>query len=328
MKNIFATGISGLLGTNLTNDLLETDFSVKGLIRNKSKFKGLRHQNLELIQGDLNDDLSQMLDGIDIVIHVAAETNMNLVNYSDYWKINYKATIRLFDAAIRCKVKKFVFVSTANTLGYGSSNNLGTEQKEMKSPFDASFYAKSKLEAEKYLLQNNDKIEVIIINPCFMLGAYDTKPSSGKIILMGWKKKIIFHPSGGKNFVHVKDVSKAIIKSLTKGKNGEKYLVANENLTYSEFYKKLNNISNQSPIMIKIPKLVLITLGYLGDILRYFKFKTAISSINMKALCIENFYSNNKSKAALGIEYQSIEHAINDAISYFKENLQEITLNP
>jgi len=43
----------------------------------------------------------------------------------------------------------------------------------------------------------------------------------------------------------------------------------------------------------------------------------------MKTLCIENFYSNNKSKTELGIEYQSIELAITDAISYFKENLQE-----
>ena len=324
MKNIFATGINGLLGTNLTNDLLESGFSVKGLIRNKLKFKGLRHQNLEFIQGDLFDDLSQHLHGIDTIIHIAAETNMNLVSYSDYWKINSKATIQLFDTAIRCRVKKFVFVSTANTLGYGSFNDLGTEQKEMKPPFSASFYAKSKLEAENYLLQNNDKIEVIIINPCFMLGAYDTKPSSGKIILMGWKKKIVFHPSGGKNFVHVKDVSKAIIKSLSKGKNGEKYLVANENLTYAEFYKKLNCISNQSPIMIKIPKSLLLILGYIGDILRYFKFKTAISSINMKALCIQNFYSNNKSKIELGLEYQRIEFAISDAINFFKENLQEV----
>ena len=325
MKNIFATGINGLLGTNLTNDLLKTSYAVKGLIRNKSKFKGLTHQNLELIQGNLFDDLSHLLQGIDTVIHIAAETNMNLVNYSDYWKTNSKATIQLFNTAIKCKVKKFVFVSTANTLGYGSSNDLGTEQKEIKFPFVASFYAKSKLEAENYLLQNTDKIEVIIINPCFMLGAYDTKPSSGKIILMGWKKKIIFHPSGGKNFVHVKDVSRAIIKSLTKGKNGEKYLVANENLSYSEFYKKLNCISKQSPIMIKIPKAILIIIGYIGDFLRYFKYKTAISSINMKALCIKNFYSNNKSKSELGIEYQSIELAISDAINYFKEHLRERT---
>ncbi len=45
----------------------------------------------------------------------------------------------------------------------------------------------------------------------------------------------------------------------------------------------------------------------------------------MKTLCIENFYSNNKSKTELGIEYQASDFAITDAISYFKENIQERT---
>ncbi|MGG7036339.1 MAG: NAD-dependent epimerase/dehydratase family protein [Flavobacterium sp.] len=317
MTRIFTTGINGLLGTNLVHDLLENGFRVKGLVRDESKYKGLTHQDLELVEGNLFDDFSSFLEETEVVIHVAAETNPGILDYSGYKKVNCDATMKLFDAAVKCRVKKFIFISTANTLGYGSLINLGSESKEMKSPFDASFYAKSKLEAEKYLLQNNDKIEVVIIHPSFMLGAYDTKPSSGKIILMGWKKKVVFYPPGGKNFVHVKDVSKAIINSLTQGKNSEKYLVVNENLTYSEFFRKLNKETNQNPIMVKVPKPILITAGYLGDMLRFFKVKTSISSLNMKILCINNFYSNEKSRNELGIDYQPIEVAIKDAVNYF-----------
>ena len=58
-----------------------------------------------------------------------------------------------------------------------------------------------------------------------MLGAYDTKPSSGKIILMGLNKKLLFHPPGGKNFVHVRDVAKGLISCLEKGKNGERFVL-------------------------------------------------------------------------------------------------------
>lgn len=319
MKKIFITGLNGLLATNLSNDLLENGFLVKGLIRNKLKFKGHNHKNLALIQGDLFDDLSPHLNGIDTVIHAAAETNQNLINYSDYRKTNYGATIQLFNTAIECHVKKFIFISTSSTLGYGSINNLGTEQQKIRFPFDNSLYTKSKLEAENYLLQNNDKIEVIIINPSFMLGAYDSKPSSGKIILIAWKKKIIFYPSGGKNFVHVKDASAGIINCFEKGKNGEKYLIANENLSYAEFFKKLNHITNQNPIMIKIPELLLITLGYFGDFLRVLHFKTSISSVNMKILCVKNFYSNDKSITALNIKYQPVDYAIKDAIDYFQK---------
>lgn len=319
MKKIFITGLNGLLATNLSNDLLENGFLVKGLIRNKLKFKGHNHKNLALIQGDLFDDLTPHLNGIDIVIHAAAETNQNLINYADYCKTNCNTTIQLLNTAIECHVKKFIYISTSSTLGYGSINNLGTEQQKIRFPFNNSLYTKSKLEAENYLLQNTDKIEVIIINPSFMLGAYDSKPSSGKIILMAWKKKIVFYPSGGKNFVHVKDACAGIINSLEKGKNGEKYLIANENLTYAEFFKKLNHLTNQNPIMIKIPKQLLITLGYFGDFLRLLHIKTSISSINMKILCVKNFYSNDKSITALNIKYQPVDFAIKDAIDYFQK---------
>jgi nucleoside-diphosphate-sugar epimerase len=319
MKKIFVTGINGLLGTNLTKDLLESGFIVKGLLRDITRYKGITHKNLELIQGNLFGDLTKTLDDIDCVIHIAAETRQNLTNYQHYKNINYNATVQLFHTAIRCKVKKFIFVSTVNTLGYGSLNAPGNEQSTIKPPFTNSFYAKSKLEAENHLLNLKDKIDVTIINPTFMLGAYDTKPSSGKIIMMGWPKKVIFYPPGGKNFVHVKDVSRGIINSLEKSINGERYIMANENLTYKEFFKRLNIITKQKPLMIKVPKPLLLIVGYLGDVLRLFKIKTSLSSTNMKILCINNYYSNKKSINHLNVAYQPIDNAITDAVNYFKE---------
>ncbi|MBP0905026.1 NAD-dependent epimerase/dehydratase family protein [Mariniflexile gromovii] len=317
MEKIFVTGVNGLLGTNLSVDLLENGYVVKGFLRDKSKFQGQNHPNLELIEGNLFDDLTPILKGVDTVIHIAAETSQNITNYMDYWKINCNLTNQILTSSIQCKVKTFVFVSTANTLGYGTINDLGTEIKEIKSPFKFSFYAKSKLDAENDLLKKKDNIKLIIINPTFMLGPFDTKPSSGKIIFMGWKKKIIFFPPGGKNFVYVKDVSKGIISSLHNGKSGEKYLIANENLSFKDFFKKLNHLENQNSLMIKIPRKILIGIGYLGDILRLCKIKTNISSINMKILCIDNFYDNKKSILELKLKYTSVDYAIKDAIKYF-----------
>jgi len=265
----------------------------------------------------------------DYIVHVAAETSQNLLRYSDYRKINYEATVRLFEISVMCNVRKFIFVSTANTLGYGYYNkdgdfpgndfqgDSGSELAGIRAPFDKSFYAQSKREAENYLLENKHRTEVIIVNPTFMLGAYDSKPGSGKIITMFWKRRIIFYPPGGKNFVHVADVVDGIIKSFSKGINGEKYLLANENLSYRGFFEKLNTQTKRNPLMIKIPAYVLLFLGFIGDIIRIFNIKTSISSVNMKILCISNFYSNKKSVADLHVAYQPIDKAISDAMQYF-----------
>jgi nucleoside-diphosphate-sugar epimerase len=324
MKTVFITGITGLLGANLVHFLIQEEYRVIGLVRNKKSYKGFMHPRLTLVEGSLFSDLTEHLHGVDVVIHAAAETRQNLIRYQDYAKVNYNGTVLLYLTAAHCLVKKFIFVSSANTVGYGSADAPGDESMPIRSPFDKSFYAKSKIEAEKYLLQNRNDMEVVIVNPTFMLGARDSKPSSGKIILMGWKKRILFYPPGGKNFVHVVDVVEALHQCILREKRGEKFIIAGENLTFHDFFKKLQRLTGQKTTMIPIPKPVLIALGYAGDIIRYLRIKCSLSSNNMKILCINNFYSNKKAAAELGINFRTTDDAILDAITYFSDDYQKI----
>lgn len=325
MKTVFVTGITGLLGANLVQSLLDDGFRVTGLVRNKGLYKGPVNPGLKLVEGSLFSDLTAYLKSVDVVIHAAAETRQNLVRYSDYAKVNYNGTVMLYLTAVHCQVKKFIFVSSANTLGYGSADAPGNESLPVRSPFDKSFYARSKIEAETYLLQNRSQTNVLIINPTFMLGALDSKPSSGKIILMGLKKRVLFYPPGGKNFVHVQDVVQAVLKCINLDKNGEKFIVAGENLSYRDFFLKMISLTRQKTLMIKIPKPLLMAIGYAGDGIRFLGIRCSLSSTNMKILCINNFYSNKKAAIGLGINFRPVDAAIRDAIAYFSVNRQQVT---
>jgi nucleoside-diphosphate-sugar epimerase len=325
MKTVFVTGITGLLGANLVQSLIDDGFRVIGLVRNNRSYKGPVNPGLTLVEGSLFSDMTEYLQGADVVIHAAAETRQNLIRYQDYAEVNVNGTVMLYLTAVHCQVKKFIFVSSANTLGYGSADAPGSESLPVRSPFDKSFYAKSKIEAETYLLENRSQTDVVIINPTFMLGALDSKPSSGKIILWGWKKRILFYPPGGKNFVHVKDVVAAIHQCILPVKNGERFIVAGENLTYHDFFQKLNRLTGQKNIMIRIPRQVLLILGRAGDIIRCLGIKCSLSSTNMKILCINNFYSNKKAVEELGINFRATDDAILDAIAYFSNNRQQIS---
>lgn len=326
MKSVFLTGISGLLGTNLAHGLLENGYNVKGLVRRKSALKGLNHPGLSLTEGDLFSDLTRELQSVDIVIHAAAETRQDLTDYSDYYKINYDGTVMLYQTAVKCHVKKFIFISTANTMGFGTKEKPGTEFFPVASPFDKSGYANSKQEAEKYLLGFNNETEVIIINPTFMIGPRDSKPSSGKIILMGWRKRIVFCPPGGKNFVHVEDVVQAVLKCMVSGKKGERFLIAGENLSFHDFFKKLFRLANQRTFLVVIPEPVLTAIGYAGDLIRFLGIKSCLSSNNMRILCVKNFYSNQKSVSQLGICYRTVDSAILDALEYFSKKDQHLKI--
>jgi nucleoside-diphosphate-sugar epimerase len=274
------------------------------------------HPRIQLVEGDATDFPHNLLLDCAYVIHVAGVATPNL-SFDHYHKGNVKTTMNVLHAALENKVKRFVFVSTSNTIGYADHNGLGNEDRPMREPFDRSHYAVSKLKAEKHLLKFCDRIEVVIANPTFMIGAYDFKPTSGRIILNGLGKKIIFHPPGGKNFVHVEDAARGLVRCLRFGKNGEKYLLAGENLSFRDFYKRLCELSGTSPLLVEVPKVLLSILGLLGDLLVWLHFKTILSSAGIRTFTFFNFYSNQKSIRELKMQYQPIEKAIADAVEFF-----------
>lgn len=318
MKKVFITGITGLLGANLLQSFLYDGVQVTGLVRQRSKYKGPVHPLLTLAEGDLFSDLTGYMHDVDAVIHAAAETNQSLLNYSEYARINLNGTLLLYLTASHCKVKKFIFISSANTLGFGTAEEPGTENSPLKSPFDKSFYARSKTEAEQYLLNNETQTRVIILNPAFMLGDLDYKPSSGKIIKMGLQKRVVFCPPGGKNFVHVLDVADAAKKCIELDLNTQRFIIANENMNYRKFFRKLAELTNQKTTIITLPASVMIFMGYLGSFIRFFGIRSSLSLVNMRILSIENFYSNEKSKRMLGMKYRPVDQAIMDSVACIK----------
>lgn len=320
MPTVLVTGANGLLATHIIIELLENGYHVKGLLRNHEKFQYPAHPNLELIESDITNILSarKALEGCQSVIHVAALTAQNFLRYDAYEKVNVLASEELIKLAIDAKIKRFIYVSSANAFGYGSKENLGDETTSMKAPFTSSFYAKSKQEGQKRVLSYRDKIEVVVVNPTFMLGAYDGKPSSGQIILMGYHKRIIFFPPGGKNFVHVADVAEGTVQALENGIAGEAYLMANENLSYREFFRQLADITQRKSILIPIPKSLLIAVGYIGDALRSIGYPVSFSSVNMRSLCVHNYYSNEKARERLGMNFRPVKQAITEAIDWFR----------
>lgn len=319
---VLVTGANGLLATNTIIALLSRGYQVKGLIRDTRKFLLPQQNNLELAVGDIThaESLDRAIADCDYIVHCAATTDQNLLHYDDYHRINVTGTENIVQAALKHRVKKIVYVGTANTFGYGTSQVPGDETLPPKPPFSGAWYAKSKLEGQYRILANVDKIAVTVVSPTFMIGPYDGKPSSGAIIRMGYGKKIIFHPPGGKNFVNVEDAANGVANALEKGKNGEAYLLAGENLTYRQFFRKMGAQTAQNPLLIRLPALVLLAAGYIGDLFRALGLKTPLSSTNMKILCVRNYYSNQKARQELDMSFQPIENGIRKAIAWFQAN--------
>lgn len=321
-KRVLVTGATGLLGANCVVEFLNQEFEVVAPIRNKSSFQIEEHPHLHVLKGNLSDRdfLRKALLGCQYVVHAAAETRQGFPSIEDYLPSNVQLTQILLEVSMERKIQRFIHVSTSNVFGYGNMENPGTETTPILPPFSKSPYVQSKIMAQQSVFSFQNEMEVITVHPTFMLGAYDQKPSSGRIILHGWGKKIIFHPTGGKNFLNASDAAKSIFHLISLGKNGESYLLSGENLSYRSFFKKLLLIQNQKAWLVPIPQFFLIMAGLVGTLLHRLGWKNELSLANMKILGIRNFYSHQKVVETTHFTFQPIEKGIQEALEWFKKS--------
>lgn len=322
---VLVTGASGLLGGNIVRELVRRNDEVKIFVRSIANIPALSGLKYTVFKGNLNNvnDLLAAANNCDVIIHAAAVTDQWPTAYEHYEEVNVKATLLLLDVVKKLNIKKMIYVSTANTFGYGTRKNPATELSEFRFFNYNSGYIMSKFIAQQHVLREIEKsqLPVVIVNPAFLLGPYDSKPSSGKMILMGLNRKIMFCPPGGKSIVDVRDAAIAICNAVTKGKNGECYLLANHNISYWEFFEMLSIIREYPQTKIKLPKWLILGIGVCGSAFEKLTRKPApLNFTNSRLLCRGLYYSGNKARKDLQMPQTPLEQTISDALAWFENN--------
>lgn len=315
---ILVTGANSLLASNVIPLLVEGGYFVRGLLRRASDYRGPKHPNLELAEGDFTSDecLRRVLPGCDAVIHTAALTSSSGRYYGDYYEVNVRASRRLAEAAVNHGVQRLVMVVSANVFGHGSREIPGCELNEMCEPFASSYYVRSKYEALNAVMAYRDRMEVVAVAPATIIGPHCSSHPSGRAVAAAYRKKMLFCAPGGGSFVHAGDAALGIVRALEKGENGEAYILCSENLTYKEFCKELFAESGRRRLCVRIPRLLMYIAGGAGSCLRVMGFHTKVSLPNMRISCATGYYHNYKASRDLCMEFRPVREAIRDAADW------------
>lgn len=325
VKKVLITGANGFLGSNVARELFRRGYELKLMMRVSADRQTIDDLPCEIFHGDITDaeDVSKAIKDCHFVIHTASVTQQWNVSFKTYEKINVDGTKHVVQACLDHQIERLIHISTANTIGPGNQHQAGTELNAFTLAHVGSGYISSKYIAQQYVLEQvaRNHLPALVINPTFMIGPYDAKPSSGKLILHGLGKRIVFYPPGGKNFVHIQDVCTGIANALDHGKIGNCYLLAGENLSYQEFFQMMNRISGQQPLMIRIPAFILKTAGLIGTLSGLFRrYPARLNYGAAYLLCLYNYYSGNKAERELNISYSPVSSAITQALKWFREN--------
>lgn len=318
---VLITGLSGLLGSNIAQILKNENFKIKGIIRKTSNLTSLNGVDFESHYCDINNEqgVKSAMEECEIVIHTAADTNHFTTSYKEAFDINYRGVKNVLEAAKYHKVKKVIYVGTVNLFGNGRFSRPGNESSPFAYFRNNSSYIQSKYQAHLLIQEEIKKgLPALTVHPSFMLGAYDCKPSSGQIILYALKNKIVPVPPGGKNFVHVKDVARAIVNAIEKGKIGESYILGHENLSYKQFFTLVKEVSGKSFIELNIPTPIVLTIGKLGEAWQNLtQTHSGLTVSNSELLCDMHYYSSEKACRELAFPQTPIREAIKDALEWF-----------
>lgn len=153
---ILLLGAAGFIGTNLTIELAKkTEDEITLVDRSKAFFKpivSMDLKNVHILEADLTVDMDfdSILKDQEVVYHLVSTTVPTTSNQhiSQELVSNVIFSANLFEACIRCGVKKVVFVSSGGTV-YGKEVDCPLKEKTATNPI--SSYGVQKITIEKLL---------------------------------------------------------------------------------------------------------------------------------------------------------------------------------
>ena len=321
---IFITGGDGFLGSNLVRVLLDKGHELHILIQEGRVTNTLDGLDITFVEGDLLnfESLKQAAKDAEAIFHIAASTSIWPSRSEIVNTVNIEGTQNILQLAKELKVKKLVYVGTANTFSFGSIENPGIEDTAYLGRKYGLDYMDSKYEAHQLVMKAvKEGVPAVVVNPTFMLGAYDSAPSSGAMILAVHSEKLPGYAPGGRNYICVKDAATGIANALEKGRVGESYIIGNENLSYKEAFGKIAKVLGVKPPKIDIPKWGILAYGKIGDIAANITGRKPTVSFPMaKIACDAHYFTAKKAIRELDLPQSPIEEGIRESFNWLKSN--------
>lgn len=324
-EKVLVTGANGMLGSNICRELIKQNYNVKAFCLPTDKINTIADLPIEIAYGDIlnKKDILDEMKGCDYVIHAAAMTNVWPRRNAAIINVNVKGTQHVMEAAEELSLKRMIHIGSASSFCHGSGNNLSDETKKYSGWKYGMDYLDSKYMAQEMLLEYHRKngFPVVIINPTFMIGPFDSGPSSGQMLISYYKGNLPGFSNGGKNFVCTVDVATAVVNSLKIGKLGQCYIAGNENLSFREFFKKTASALNKPFTINKIPFLLILCVGAANSIVaRLVDTKPKVSYGMAKLSGIKQYFNSEKAIRELKMPQTSIEMGIKQAMVWFQNN--------
>lgn len=212
--NNLVTGASGFIGSFIAESLIKRGEKVRGFVRKTSDIAFLKSIGAEIFQGSLDDcdSVFEAMKGVEKVFHSGATVG-DWVEWGEARRVNVKGTKYILEAAVKERVKRFVFISSLGVLGMKDHNKTPDDAPRIRVD-DAYIYTKVESEelVENFTKKNN--LPFTVIRPGYVFGPRDKKVIP-RIVDFLKKERYIFVGSGLNkiNMIYVENLADFVVKA-------------------------------------------------------------------------------------------------------------------
>ena len=319
---ILVTGSTGLLGNNVARQLLKGGHEVRALVRRSHDPRSLQGLDLERATGDVCDlkSIEAAMHDVSTVIHCAGCVKIGWSELDTHQQVNVEGTRNVASAAHQRQIR-LIHVSSINALGMATKTRTADESWADPGIVPCP-YVVTKQQAERVIDELvADGLDAAVVNPGFMLGPWDWKPSSGQMVLQVARRWTPISPSGGVSVCDVRDVATAAITAIEKAGVGQRYVLGGENMPYFQLWKLIAEVTGSKGPWISARPLQRIIAGAYGDIWgRFTQTEPEINSAAVKLSSQRHFFSSHRAQQELDYHSRPVRESIQDSWKWFSEH--------
>lgn len=327
--HVFVTGATGYIGNRLAFQLANEGYVVHALCRSPEKQSLLQHNNIRIFPGDISNiaAVEAAMAECSQVYHLAAFARVWAKNASEFYTQNVKATRIILDAALKTGISKTVFTSTAGVLG--PSGNSPVKEDDVRIGEMMNDYETTKAQAEELCRQyvKEKNMHIVIVNPPRVYGPGIETESNAvtKLVRFYLEGKWRFLPGKGDStgsYVHVDDIVKGHLLAMEKGRSGERYILSGENVTFTEFFNLLAEVTGKKVKLYPLPLSAMMATARLMMLRTKLTGKPPlVTPLWVKKYLYNWSLSCEKAQKELGYTYRPLREGLEDTVNWLQQKL-------
>ena len=334
---ILVTGGTGLVGSHLLFELLQTEPRVRATYRNEQKLEKVKHvfsyytdnpqtlmNRIEWVQADLNNipKLQEAFKEVEYVYHSAALVSFDPAQYQLLRRINIEGTANIVNLCLSHKVRKLCYVSSVAALGTPSADEYINEETPWNNDADHNVYAITKYGAELEVWRGTQEgCQAVIVNPGIILGPGFWRSSSGSLFT-SVHRGIKYYTTGISGYVDIQDVVKPMVQLMKTDLTNERFILVSENLRFKDFVQIAADA-----LGVEAPKKqangLILSLAWRMDWLRskLKKKRRRLTKRLSRSLQTDSRFDNSKIERMLPYDFRPIKQSVEINAQRFLKDL-------